>query len=92
MAERNQRSVTTTKPVKAEVVYKNRKIHWIIKGGGYICTSFLGVVYFSMLVGSWFGLESSNEDAVLMLKVLGAVAFALAIVCWKLADSLLSGD
>ncbi len=86
------RTATATKPVKVEVVYKNRKIHWIIKGGGYICTSFLGVVYFSMLVGSWFGLESSNQDMVLVLKVLGAVALAIAIVCWKLADSILSGE
>jgi hypothetical protein len=77
---------------KAEVVYKNRSIHWMIKTVGYSATTFLGLVYFCTVIGDWGDIGITNSEIILIFKVLGVVAFTLAIGCWRLADSLMGGD
>lgn len=77
---------------KPDIVYKTRPIHWMVKTVGYGATIFLGLVYFCTVVGDWGDIGVTNEDLILIFKVLGVVAFTLAMGCWKLADSLMGGD
>lgn len=77
---------------KTKIVYKRAKIPGILRSLGYFSASFMGVVGLCMMVGSWFGLEVTYPEAILVFKVLFTVAFGTNLIVWTLADKLLKGD
>ena len=78
---------------KVVPVYRPRKIHWVIRFAGWLSAGYLGFMYMIMLTGQAFDLPgTSNENVILVLKVVGVFAIIVNLVCWYLAHSLTSGE
>ena len=79
-------------PTKTEIVYRQRKIHWLIKMIGYVSTVYMGFVFLGVFTGNWLGVDKIYPEFKLIAGTLVVVAIAAQLLSWKLADSLTSGE
>jgi len=77
---------------KVEIVYRNRKIHWIIKAAGYISITYLAFVLVGVFTGNWLGVDSIYPEFKLVAGTLSVVAVVVNIITLMLVDSITSGE